>query len=247
MIKEKKIFWLKANWSAPNHVKAGTSIRTGGYSRSPYNESNLSLNVGDDPKNVKKNRSALVHHLELNEEPVWLEQTHSEKMFSINHVPENLKADGSYTTKKNRVCVITTADCVPVLFSNNEGTKVAAIHVGWKGICRGIVENAVKIFSCPRSTIVWIGPCISNKYYEIGEDVYSNFLDYSNSLESAFKKSNKKKWYCSLGDIVKILLKNSGINKIHECGLCTYQMNSLFFSYRRDGDTGRTASMIWID
>lgn len=247
MTKKIKDLWLNADWPAPDHVRAGTSIRIGGYSKSPYDKSNVSLSVGDDPKHVKKNRAALSCYLGLDGEPIWLEQTHSEKILSVNNIPTNLKADGSYTTKQNRICVVTTADCVPILFCNNEGTKVAAIHAGWKGICRGIIENAVKIFSCPESTIVWIGPCISNEYYEIGENVYSNLLDYSNLLKSAFKKNDKKNWYCSLSDIAKILLKNSGINKIHECGLCTYKMDSLFFSYRRDGDTGRTASMIWID
>ena len=247
MTKKIKKFWLKADWPAPNHVKAGTSIRIGGYSKPPYDEFNLSLNVGDSPAKVKKNRTELLTHLGINSEPIWLEQEHKKRILSVDEIPIDVKADGSYTTKKNRVCVVTTADCVPILFSNNEGTKVAAIHAGWKGICTGIIESTIKIFDYPESTYVWIGPCIGKKYYEIGEDVYSSFLKYSDSLGKSFKKNDNRKWSCSLNNIAKTLLKKSRIEKIYDCGLCTYELNDLFFSYRRDGDTGRMASMIWID
>ena len=246
MTKKIENFWIKADWSAPNNIKAGTSIRTGGYSDPPYNESNLSLNVGDDPKKVKKNRCGILTNLGINTEPIWLEQKHSKNILSIDKTPKDLYADGSYTTTKNKVCVVTTADCVPILFCNNEGTKVAAIHAGWKGICMGIIENAIKIFDCPESIFVWIGPCISKKYYEIDRDVYSNFLRYSNSLESSFEKNNNQKWSCCLNNIVKTVLTESGVKKIYGCGLCTYELNNLFFSYRRDGNTGRNATMIWI-
>ena len=239
-------FWIKANWSAPNNIKAGTTIRTSGYSQPPYSKSNLSLDVGDDPKKVEKNRHGILTNLGINTEPVWLEQKHSKKILSIDKTPKDLYADGSYTTKKNRVCVVTTADCVPILFCNDKGTKVAAIHAGWKGICKGIIENAVKNFERPESIFVWIGPCISKKYYKIGEDVYSNFLHYSNSLENSFEKNNNQRWSCCLKSIVKTVLDKSGVKKIYDCDLCTYELKNLFFSYRRDGITGRNASMIWI-
>ena len=246
MIKRRNNFWLEADWPAPNNIRAGTSTRMSGYSRAPYNKSNLSFNVGDDPNDVKKNRAALLDHLILEDEPVWLEQKHGERVLSIDETPGDIEADASYTTRKNRVCVVTTADCVPILFCNNKGTKVAAIHAGWKGICKGIIENTVNIFERPESILAWIGPCIGSKYYEIDEDVYSSFLDYSITLESSFKKINEKKWSCCLNNIVKILLKNTGIHKIYGCDLCVYEMDNLFFSHRRDGNTGRTATMIWI-
>ena len=246
MIKKMEKFWMKAGWPAPNHVKAGTSVRVGGHSSPPYNESNVSLNVGDDPKKVKENRIELLMHLGISTEPIWLKQEHNKKILLVDETPTDIKADGSYTTKKNKVCVVTTADCVPILFCNNEGTKVAAIHAGWKGICMGIIDDTIKIFDRPESVFVWIGPCISKKHYEIGEDVYSNFLNYSDSLENSFKKNNNQKWSCCLNNIVKTLLKNSGVEKIYDCGLCTYELGDLFFSHRRDGNTGRMATMIWI-
>jgi len=246
MTKKIEKFWIEANWSAPNNIKAGTSIRTSGYSDPPYDESNLSLNVGDNPKKVIKNRGGILTNLGITTEPIWLEQQHSKKILLVNKTPKDLNADGSYTTKKNRVCVVTTADCVPILFCNDKGTKVAAIHAGWKGICMGIVENAIEIFDYPESIFAWIGPCISKKYYEIGEDVYSNFLHYSDSLENSFEKNNNQRWSCCLNNIVKTILRKSGVKKIYGCDLCTYELGDLFFSYRRDGNTGRNATMIWI-
>ena len=185
-------------------------------------------------------------HLGISTEPIWLKQEHNKKILLVDEAPTDIKADGSYTTEKNKVCVVTTADCVPILFCNDEGTKVAAIHAGWKGICMGIIDDTIKIFDRPESVFVWIGPCISKKHYEIGEDVYSNFLNYSDSLENSFEENNNQKWSCCLNNIVKTLLKNSGVEKIYDCGLCTYELGDLFFSHRRDGNTGRMATMIWI-
>ncbi len=239
--------WLWADWPAPKHVRAGTSIRTGGHSQAPYNDLNLAHHVGDEPGNVKNNREIIFNYLELKSEPIWLDQTHSSNIISIDAAPENQKADGSVTTRQNKVCAILTADCVPVLFCNNNGTKIAAIHAGWKGICCGIIENTIKEFSEPETILAWIGPCISSEYYEVRRDVYMGCLNHSASLKSAFNQINEDHWYCDLTNIVKIILKNTGVGAIYECGLCTYKMEELFYSYRRDGNTGRTASMIWME
>ena len=240
-------FWLDANWPAPNNVHAGTSIRTGGYSKKPYDALNLALHVGDAADNVKKNRSTLSKHLKLQSEPVWLNQIHSSKIISIDTPSDNLDADASLTTKQNKICVVMTADCVPILFCNQNGTKVAAIHAGWKGICNGIIENAIKAFSQPQTILAWIGPCIGKDYYEIGKDVYESCLGHSNSLKNAFRQTDTVHWQADLTIMAKIILKKEGVGSIHECGLCTYKMDKMFYSYRRDGHTGRTASMIWME
>ncbi|GJM05010.1 MAG: laccase domain protein [marine bacterium B5-7] len=239
--------WLWADWPAPQHIRAGTSIRKGGSSKAPYNELNLATHVGDITADVIRNRNNLSKHLELPNEPSWLEQTHSSKIISLDHHQKNSVADGSYTSKKNNICAILTADCVPILFCNSEGTKIAAIHAGWKGICAGIIENAIKEFAKPNSTLVWIGPCIGRQYYQVGRDVYEQCLDYSDSLKSAFQQINNEHWYCDLSNIVKIILRNSEVGLIYECGLCTYKSIDLFYSYRRENNTGRTASMIWME
>lgn len=247
MTQQQNKLWLWADWPAPKHVRAGTSLRIGGVSENPYSDFNLANHVGDKPDNVKTNRETLIRHLNLQEEPVWLNQTHSSSIISIDSDSSNRNADASYATTKNRICAVMTADCVPLLFCNKEGTKVAAIHAGWKGICNGIIENAIQIFSNPDTILVWIGPCISADYYEVGNDVYDGCLNHSKMLKSAFKPNRSHHWHADLNKIVKILLENSGVGSIYECGLCTFEMDNLFYSYRRDGMTGRTASLIWME
>ena len=247
MTKQSDNSWLWADWPAPEHVRAGTSLRSGGISMPPFNELNLGLHVGDDAKDVLNNRETLSQHLKLSSVPVWLDQIHSTDIITLDNHPIELSADGSYTTKRNKVCTIMTADCVPILFCNTSGTKVAAIHAGWRGICNGIIENAVNVLSNTDSILVWIGPCISSDHYEVGKDVHHQCLNHTASLESAFVRANEDHWHCDLIKIVKIILKKSGVSLIYDCGLCTYEMDKLFFSYRRDGITGRTASMIWME
>ena len=239
--------WLWADWPAPKHVHAGTSLRTGGVSLSPFNKLNLGLHVGDEAKNVINNRNYLSQYLKLPSEPVWLDQIHSSNIISLDNQAIDVSADGSFTTMQNKVCTIMTADCVPILFCNTSGTKVAAIHAGWKGICNGIIEKAIDEFPNQNNIFVWIGPCISSEHYEVGKDVYEQCLNHSTSLKNAFTHIKKEHWYCDLTKIVQIILKKSGVGLIYECGLCTYKMDKLFYSYRREGVTGRTASMIWME
>ena len=239
-------FWVWADWPAPAHVYAGTSTRMGGYSLPPYKALNLADHVDDNPQHIHKNRALLNKSLKLTASPVWLEQTHSAKIISLDSEPDTLRADGSTTTTKDNACVVMTADCVPLLFCNKKGSRIAAIHAGWKGICMGIINNAIKCFPVDEPLLVWIGPCISQKHYEVGSEVYNRCMDLSASLKAAFQQKDAGHWLCSLSEIVKIILKNNGVEGIYECGLCTYERDELFYSYRRDGETGRTASMIWI-
>lgn len=239
--------WLWADWPAPAHVKAGTSLRHYGLSQTPYHSLNLAAHVGDDTSNIDQNRSMICDHLALKTDPFWLEQTHGGDVISIDdpHI-ENI-ADGAITTRAGPVCTVMTADCVPVLFCDKPGTKVAAIHAGWKGICSGIIENTVKQYADPGRVLVWIGPCISKQYYAVGEDVVSACCLHFSDLRQAFEKTGDKHWVCDLSGLVKIILTKFKINSVYECGLCTFKRDDLFYSYRRDGITGRTATMIWIE
>jgi purine-nucleoside/S-methyl-5'-thioadenosine phosphorylase / adenosine deaminase len=247
MTQQTNNLWLWADWPAPKGVYAGTSLRIGGLSKTPYSELNLANHVGDNPVDVTKNRSALLDHLKLSSNPHWLNQTHSTDIISIDGVPENQDADGSFTTTKNRICTILTADCVPILLCNKDGSQIAAIHAGWKGISTGIIENAIKLFTKPNEILVWIGPCICSEHYEVGKDVYESCSNHSDLVKNAFNRTSIDRWHCNLAEIVKILLKNKGVGAIYECNLCTYKLDEMFFSYRRDGITGRTASMIWME
>ena len=241
--------WIAADWPAPKHIKAGTTVRgyDHGYSKAPFNSLNLAQHVGDDPSIVNTNRKTISESLELMSDPVWLDQCHSSKIVCIDTTPNNFEADGSYTTKKNHICTVLTADCVPFLICDDKGLKIAAIHAGWKGICHGIIENALKAFSDYKSIMVWIGPCINSEFYEVGNDVYNACISHLNLLEGAFTPGRQGHWQCDLSKIVRIIFKNVGVGAIYECGLCNYKMDNLFYSYRRDGITGRTASLIWME
>ena len=239
--------WIWADWPAPDHIRAGTSIRNGGFSREHFASLNLATHVGDDAYNVQKNRDYLADQLSLPSIPKWLNQTHSNRIISLDSNLENLNADGAYSTNKNSICTIMTADCVPILYCDKAGTKITAIHAGWKGICSGIIENAISLYRDPASLLVWIGPSISQKYYEVGIDVYQSCINHLQLSKEAFYQTEIDHWHCDLVNLAKIILKNNNVGAIYECGLCTYKMEELFYSYRRDGVTGRTASMIWMD
>jgi len=247
MTRQTKNLWLDAKWPVSKNIHAGTTIRTGGDSNKPYDELNLALHVGDAPEKVEKNRATLSKHLMLKSDPIWLNQIHSSNIISLDTQPENFDADASMTTKQNKICVVMTADCVPILLCNQVGTKIAAIHAGWRGISNGIIEKSIKAFSRPQSILAWIGPNISNDHYEVGKEVYDDCLKHEKSLKKAFNQTNAVHWQADLTKMTKILLKKAGVGSIYECGLCTYKLDELFYSYRRDGNTGRTASMIWME
>lgn len=247
MINQKSAIWIEAEWPAPKNIRAGTTLRTSGYSKKPFDELNLALHVEDESDCVRKNRNTVIESLHLKSEPNWLDQIHSSKIINLDITSENLNADASYTTKNHNICTIMTADCVPILFCNIEGTQVAAVHAGWKGLSNGIIENSVNALTSPEKLLAWIGPCISSSHYEVGADVYENCINHSASLENGFEIINDDHWNCDLVKITKILLKNCGVGAIYECNLCTYENSDLFYSYRRDGKTGRTASMVWME
>ena len=239
--------WLWADWPAPEHVHAGITTRLGGFSQPPFDSLNIARHVGDDAENVEKNRQKIVRQLCLNSEPVWLNQIHGNRIISVNDPPEFRYADGSTTTKRNIVCAVMTADCVPLLICDRQGEKIAVVHAGWRGILKGVIENAVAEFSDPEAMLVWVGPCISRQFYEIAEDVYSQCIYYNALFKQVFEPTGRGRWYCDLKQLVKIILKSAGINLIYECNLCTYERTDMFYSCRRNRITGRTATMIWIE
>ncbi|MCG8378936.1 MAG: peptidoglycan editing factor PgeF [Proteobacteria bacterium] len=240
-------FWLSAEWPAPDHIHAGISLRHGGISNKPFNGLNLAKHVNDDIEAVNKNREKIKQILGIDSEPVWLNQTHSNKIISLGKLTDNFDADGSISSTQKIVCVVLTADCVPLLLCNKTGTQIGAIHVGWKGLSCGIIENAVAKFSEPKSLFAWIGPNITKQHYEVGHDVLNACVAHSKGLKNAFDPVKNNHWLCDLSKLAKIILKKCGVGAIYECGLCTYENSDLFYSYRRDGITGRNASMIWME
>jgi len=239
---------LEPRWPAPRHIKACITLRTGGVSPAPYAQFNLGDHVGDKPEHVIANREILKNKLALPHEPIWIQQTHS--IIAVEATPENTRkeADASYTSQPNQTCVILTADCLPILVCNKNGTHIAAIHAGWRGLANGVIEATLaKLNVPPEDLLVWLGPAISAKHYEVGHEVRDQFLSIQPNATHAFTPSPNQRWLADLYELARLRLKNIGVTTTYGGEYCTYSDKNLFYSYRRDGkETGRMASLIWI-
>ena len=239
--------WLPAQWPAPHGIHAGTTTRCEGTSRLPYDRFNLAMHVGDRPAHVDRNRRILRGNLQLPADPVWLAQTHSNHVISVSSDLQNPPADGACTGKTGIVCAVLTADCLPLLLCNHTGTQIAAIHVGWKGYCAGIIANAIRAFPPGELLMAWLGPCIRSDHYEVGGDVYAACVRYIDTAGEAFIQNRTDHWLADLARLVTLDLHRFGVNQIYDSKLCTYTDADRFFSHRRNGQTGRMASLIWMD
>lgn len=236
---------IEANWPAPSHIGAITTTRVGGHCHKPYDSLNLALHVGDTDDCVKKNREQLVSDLKLPSDPQWLEQTHTNHCVVIEHTSER-KADASLTQSKTKPLAILTADCLPILLTNRVGSEIAAIHAGWKGLANGIIENTIQKMTCSGSELIaWIGPGICKDCFETGEEVVELFAKSYSDMRKCFEQKNEK-WHVDLKLLAKMILARNGVNDIFDSGMCTVENEKEFFSYRRDGETGRMASLIWF-
>ncbi|WVD61199.1 peptidoglycan editing factor PgeF [Orbus mooreae] len=237
------------NWSAPSNVRAFTTTRQGGVSAVPYNSLNLGSHVGDSLPDVINNRSKLVTAMQIPEEPIWLNQTHSTRVIDTICY-QTTDADGSYSHQARAVSVVLTADCLPVLFCSKFGNEVAAAHAGWRGLCDGILENTVSRFNCSRSQIIaWLGPAIGPSKFEVGEEVKAQFMAHDSEAEQAFKliPTSQQKYLANLYLLATQRLQKLGITLIYGGDFCTYSQSDLFYSYRRERETGRMASVIWFE
>lgn len=239
--------WIAADWPVPAHIMAGVTTRAGGVSQQPYTSFNLAQHVNDNTKDVESNRNKLIESLNLPASPYWLEQVHCTDVINLDKPSISNIADGSTTTHIGTVCAVLTADCLPLLLYNADIPRISAIHVGWRGFCQGIVAEAVKDFrGCEKNTLAWIGPCISGKNYEVGPDVNEACLSYLPELEQTFEQTDKEHWLCDMNAMIKYHLNTLGIHAVYENKFCTYEQDDLFYSYRRDGVTGRMATLIWM-
>jgi len=238
------INWLKADWPAPDFIKAGTTLRQGGVSKEPFDSLNLATHVGDELGAVKQNRSLLT----LPNAPQWLEQTHSTKAILLPYEDIIPKADASYTLESNIVCAVMTADCLPLLITDKKGSCIAAIHAGWRGLCDGIIEATIKKLPvASENLLVWLGPAIGADVYEVGEEVYDAFTKNDTEAEQTFTSIAEQHWLFDIYHLAKLRLHRVGVRQIHGGDHCTLSEEQQFFSYRRDSVTGRMASMIWIE
>lgn len=236
--------WIEADWPAPDCIKAGTTTRQGGVSHTPYESFNLATHVGDDPAAVLKNRAML----SLPAEPQWLEQVHSTEAVLLPSEEHIIKADASFTTRNNIVCAVMTADCLPLLITDQKGSCVAAIHAGWRGLCNGIVEATIKNLPVTAGQLmVWLGPAIGPDVYEVGQEVYDAFTQMDEEARQAFTATSDGHWLFDIYWLARFRLNKMGVTQIYGGKYCTFSEEESFFSYRRDGVTGRMASMIWIE
>ena len=240
-----KVDFIIPDWPAPANVKAIQTTRLGGYSVAPYGSLNLGLHVQDDGLAVAKNRQLLSDYLPS--QPVWLNQVHGVEVIDVTKSLCVQDADASFSKNKNVVCVTMTADCLPVLLCNQQGTAVASIHAGWRSLCDGVIEATIKMMGVESEELMaWLGPAIGPDAFEVGSEVREAFIAQDAQADQAFKAYGDK-WLGDLYKIAKQRLNKQGLNKICGGGECTYSDPSRYFSFRRDGLTGRMATMIWFE
>lgn len=235
---------LSPGWPAPAAVGALTTTRRGGVSTGPWASLNLGERCGDDPAAVAENRRRLAQILPAR--PYWLRQVHGCQAVLHGCTGDAPQADAVYTTQKNRVCAILTADCLPVLLCNRQGDWVGAAHAGWRGLSAGVLEATVKHYGGdPAEILAWLGPGIGPLAYEVGSEVRAAFLEQSEAAASAFTASGER-WLADLYALARQRLQAAGVVDVYGGDHCTFSEPRRFFSHRRDGPTGRMASLIWL-
>lgn len=235
--------YLQPDWPAPATVRAYTTLRPLFKAHEPlpaYNPEQRTSYV--------QLCESLMHDLALPTAPIWLEQIHSADVCEAIPQNQNKKADASFTHEPERICAVITADCLPILLCNRQGTQVAAIHAGWRGLAKGVIENTVKQLRDPAADLLaWLGPGIGPTQFEVGAEVYDAFTASHPHAKIAFKPHTADKWLANLYQLAKLRLETLGVTQIYGGKFCTYTQEELFYSYRRDkGKTGRMASLIWI-
>ena len=243
-----EIEFIAPDWPAPVRVKAVTTTRAGGLSEGRFASMNLGDGVGDDPGCVRENRRRVRSALSLPREPLWLKQVHGNQVCDAN-ISKNLPtADGSCSRQPGVVCAILTADCMPVFFCDREGTAVALAHAGWRGLAGGVIASTVKRLDAPAERLmVWLGPAIGPEAYEVGDDVRRVFLELDQGNAAAFVPGRSNRWMADLYSLARRQLIGLGVTNIYGGTFCTHRDAARFFSYRRDGQCGRMASLIWME
>ncbi|MDX1443894.1 MAG: peptidoglycan editing factor PgeF [Gammaproteobacteria bacterium] len=236
------------NWDMPANVRAAATTRGGGMSHGPYRGFNLGSHVGDEPEAVEGNRRLLAGRLGLPAEPAWLEQVHGNEVVLLDELPdEPPRADAALTRTPGIPLAVLTADCLPVLFCDEAGREVAVAHAGWRGLAAGILQNTVDLFDAePGSIHAWLGPAIGPKDFEVGEDVLQTYAARLPGSESLFAPDGEGKFLADIYQLARLALAGAGVTSVRGGGWSTFAEEDRFFSYRRDGETGRQATLIWM-
>jgi YfiH family protein len=236
--------WLTPDWPAPACVRACVTTCDGGVSLAPFEHFNLARHVGDDPQTVEQNRAHLTRQLGC--QPTWLNQVHGVRVVEAT-ADEVLQADASWTAQRGLAACVMTADCLPVLFCDRAGTRVAAAHAGWRGLAGGVLEATLDTLALPAGeTLVWLGPAIGPQVFEVGPEVREAFVAQHAEAEAAFQPSARAGHFLAdIYQLARIRLAARGVTAVYGGDFCTVT-DQRFYSYRRAAQTGRFASLIWL-
>ena len=244
------------DWPAPAHVRAVITTRKGGFSKVPYDSMNLGYHVDDEKFYVDKNWEYVLKYNVIENVPQLISQVHGSSVIELPYTSEHIpQADGSFSRKKNTPCTILTADCLPVFLCNKNGTQVAALHAGWRGLAAGVLSEGVASFENPADVIAYLGPAICPACFEVGKDVVNTFVSNAQkwgagvaevTIRQCFQPVDDKHWLADLYQLARLCLNANGVSAIFGGEFCTSHQPDLFYSYRRDGVTGRMASIIWF-
>jgi YfiH family protein len=239
---------LEFEWQLPPGVRAAFTTRLGGVSVAPWDSFNLATHVADDAAHVAANRQRLRELLQLKAEPAWLEQVHGVEVSNLDAGVASLpvKADAAISSRAGAACVVMVADCLPVLFTTRDGSRVGAAHAGWRGLASGVLERTVEALRVPgRELLAWSGPCISREHFEVGEEVREEFVRQDPCASAYFDNNARGRWQADLVGLAKRRLEQLGVTEISGGHWCTFADRERFYSHRRDGKGGRLAALIW--
>lgn len=242
------IEFIRAEWPVPPGVHAISTCRGKGGSQGVYHGLNLAMHVGDDPGQVGRNRAQLIQEADLPSNPCWLDQVHGHHVVSAAEVMrqhETPKADAVETRESGLVCAVMTADCLPVLLASADGQWVAAVHAGWRGLVGGVIPETLIRAPADCEVLAWLGPAIGPRAFEVGDEVRQVFMEVEPGVGDAFRPGKSGRWWADIDRIARLQLSRLGVDRVYGGGLCTWSDATRFYSYRRDGVTGRMASLIW--
>lgn len=238
---------LEPQWPAPSTVRAASTLRSGGVSLGPYAGANFGDHVGDEPAAVAANRASLRQQLALAQEPAWLNQVHGTVVVEAVASPTPNTADGSWSSKGGQACVVMTADCLPVLLCNRQGSWVAALHAGWRGLCEGVIESGIAAYPGPTADLLaWLGPCIGPAAFEVGGEVRTAFMAADGRDAQRCFAAHGERYLADLPALARLRLVSCGVTAVYGGQWCTVSDAASFYSYRRERVTGRMASLVWL-
>ena len=241
------IGWIAPDWPVPEHVRVLSTVRAGGVSDGPYASLNLAAHVGDRPDAVAANRLLLRQAARLPAEPLWLEQVHGIDVVRHEDATGVPRADASITFMPGRVCAVMTADCLPVVFANRDGTRVGVAHAGWRGLAGGVLQATIGALGSPAHELhAWLGPAIGPGAFEVGTEVRDAFIASTPGCEACFVAGARGRPMADLYALARRVLAQAGVGHVYGGGWCTHADVQRFFSFRRDGVTGRMATLAWL-